>query len=62
MSKCALCKALEEKGEYRIDGNWTVLEIKKDSDGIGIYAYGEGIASMKANYCPECGRKLGDNQ
>ena len=30
-------------------------EISKETK---IQAYGDGIAEMNINYCPECGRKL----
>ena len=34
-------------------------ESKKEIHGeTKIQAYGDGIAEMNINYCPECGRKL----
>lgn len=58
--ECYICKALEEKGEYRLDGSWTSLEIIKENDGYYCNALGDGKASMSINFCPNCGCQLED--
>ena len=58
--ECYICKALEEKGEYRLDGSWASLEIIKENDGHYCNALGEGKASMSINFCPNCGCQLED--
>lgn len=59
--ECYICKALEESGRYNMHGAWTDLEISKNEEGKhNIFAYGEGVADIPCNYCPNCGRKLED--
>lgn len=58
--ECYICKALEEKGKWDINGSWTSLEIIKENDGHYCNALGEGKASMPINFCPNCGCQLED--
>jgi len=45
--------------EITIDkGEYTVLMMKKRYGGFYIEAWGDGVARMRINYCPKCGRKL----
>lgn len=55
---CEICTALKENKIYKIEGSWVNLEVKKMYEDIIIQAYGDGVATMKINYCPMCGRKL----
>ena len=58
IKKCKICKRLKNNEVYKIEGSWIDLEIKKIHEETKIQAYGDGIAEMSINYCPECGRKL----
>lgn len=61
---CEVCECLNKGEDYRINGIWTSLIIRKDDKEYDedfkykILAYGEGLASMNINYCPMCGRNL----
>jgi len=58
IKKCKICERLKNNEVYEIQGNWVNLAIEKIHGETKIRAYGDGIAEMNINYCPECGRKL----
>lgn len=58
IKKCKICERLKNNEVYTVQGSWVDLEIKKIHGETKIQAYGDGIAEMNINYCPECGRKL----
>ena len=60
MEECYICKALQEKGEYKYNtGFYTTIAVKKGKNGkYRVFAWGEGEASISCNYCPHCGKKL----
>lgn len=58
IKKCKICERLKNNEVYKVQGSWVDLEIKKIYGETKIQAYGDGVAEMNINYCPECGRKL----
>lgn len=62
MNECEICKTLNEGRIYKVNGAWVDLLIKKDRESgkVKIIGICDGRVEIDANYCPECGRKLGD--
>lgn len=60
MDKC-ICNLKNGEETHLADGDWTLLKLKKLDDGFYIEGWGDGVASMRINYCPKCGRKLSDD-
>lgn len=58
IKKCKICERLKSNKVYTVQGSWVDLDIYKIHGETKIQAYGDGIAEMNINYCPECGRKL----
>ena len=56
---CKICEEVMKNGEYVVDGSWTRLKIEKYKGNFYISALGLGVANMKIECCPKCGKKLG---
>ena len=57
---CKICEALDKGGTYEASGSWAVLRIEKYGNKFWAVAKGDGRAEMEIHFCPECGKKLGD--
>jgi len=62
MSKC-ICE-LEVGEEYNLDYSaaWAYLGFKRREDGFYIMGHGDNCCVYKANFCPECGKSLKENE
>lgn len=51
-----------EEGEEKLirRGSWNDLYLRLSNGEYRINAIADGIASMKIEYCPKCGKKLGE--
>ncbi len=58
--KCDYCNIENNESKLIVLGNWNNLYIERDEyENFYISAKSDGIAEMRINYCPFCGKKLG---
>jgi hypothetical protein len=57
-----LCDLEIGKEKLITKGDWVDLYIERDKWDYKIYGDGGGRATMFIKYCPECGRKLFDDE
>ena len=62
MDKKCLCDLKDREEKLITQGSWVNLYITKEHDEYWINAVGDGIAAMRIKYCPECGRKLEEDE
>ena len=56
--KECLCEQKEDTEVILDTGDYTGIGARKDKYGLVLFAWGEGEAEYKPDYCPFCGRRL----
>ena len=57
-----ICENLKNDYDTFLEqGDWNTMYIRKYYDEYFIRALGDGFVSIKINYCPFCGKKLGSD-
>lgn len=53
-----LCEQTEDTEVILNNGDYTYIGARKDKYGLVLFAWGEGEAEYKPDYCPFCGKRL----
>lgn len=63
--RCSICAIRNDgiaKTEIQIaSGPWTDMFAEWEKGVLSLYAYGDGKAYYKPNFCPECGRRVNED-